>query len=443
METTTSIFNDPIETPFRPFSIKKLNLYSSIGLLLLVFVSKLSLKWSGVMPRSLPPIIFQYGLHPYINFTLNFILFLGLLFIWNRQKNKTVMAPTYSSYLYILLGTLIVQTFFQIALVNVSTSASLQLAGVGMAFILITLYSIILPSLLSVERVVYWLKWISLGAVIISLLLLPVTGMEFFRGGRFIGIFKHIPHMVSTATFAFIFLLPDIFAPKDSYNLPRKIFNIFALMLATFAVILTSTKAAFVTIIIAFLASIVVFTSKRKSIRLFKVGFLTLFSLSVILFGVQSAKFMYEISTGQRSFGMRTAQNGIETRLDEVYRGIKSFNQSPLFGKGLMYKFMSGGERGINVSGYNSFKDPHNLFVSAGVIGGWPLFVLSIIGYLLMIFGTLRGLKNSNPAVKVCAIFLLSHLPVFIIYHAHFSLGGIGDRIYWLIFGYLGRKELG
>ncbi|MBT3236849.1 MAG: O-antigen ligase family protein [Bdellovibrionales bacterium] len=442
MSTRTALYNDQLATPFKPFSIRRLTLYSSIGLLLLVFLSKVSLKWSGLIPRTLPPIFFQYGMHPFINFGLNFIIFIGLLIVWNRSTSRTTAGATYSTYLYLLLGTLIVQTFFQISLVNVSYSASMQLAGVGMAFVLITLYSVILPSLLSVETMVCCLKWITLGAVILSLLLLPVAGMELFRGGRFIGIFKHIPHMVSTSTFAFILLLPDIFAPQDHFTIWRKIFNIFALLLATLAVILTSTKAAFVTIIVAFLAAIIVFSSKRKSIRLFKVAFLTLVMLGVILFGVQTARFLYEITTGQRSFGMRSAQNGIETRLDEVYRGIRSFNQSPYFGKGLMYKFMGGQDKGIKVTGYNSFKDPHNLFVSAGVIGGWPLFILSIIGYLLMIFGTLRGLNDTSPAVKVCAIFLLSHLPVFIIYHAHFSLGGIGDRIYWLIFGYLGRGKL-
>ncbi len=442
MDSTTEVINDHSKSIFKPFSIQRLVFQSSIFLLLLIFISKISLKWSGLLPRSMPPFLFQYGMHPYVNFGFNFILFLILLLAWNRQQHKAETTPFYSSYLYILLGTLVVQTFFQIAMVNVTYPASLQLAGVGMAFILIVLYSVIIPSLLTVEKMVYWLKWISLISVIISLLLLPIMGLEFFRGGRFIGIFKHIPHMVSTSTFAFIFLLPDVFAPKDSFSLGRRIFNIFALLIAALAVMLTSTKAAFITILVAFMAAVIVFSSKRKSIRLFKVTFLTLFSLGVILFGVQTAQFMYEITTGQRSFGMRSAQNGLETRLDEVYRGIKSFNQSPYFGKGLMYKFMDGGDKDIKVSGYNSFKDPHNLFVSAGVIGGWPLFFLSIIGYLLMIFGTLRGLRHSNPAVKVCAIFLLSHLPVFIIYHAHFSLGGIGDRIYWLIFGYLGRKHL-
>jgi O-antigen ligase len=106
---------------------------------------------------------------------------------------------------------------------------------------------------------------------------------------------------------------------------------------------------------------------------------------------------------------------------------------------GLLYKFLNKKEEGIEVESYNSFKDPHNLFVSAAVIGGHPLFVLAILGYLLMIIGAIKGLNQNEPNRQIIGLFLLSHLPVFVIYHAHFSLGGMADRIYWLVFGYLGQ----
>ena len=87
----------------------------------------------------------------------------------------------------------------------------MQLAGLGMAVVLILLYSVFIPGLFPVERFVFWVKWISVSSVLLSLIMLPVFWPFMFKGGRFIGIFKHIPHMVSCSTFAFIFFIRDIY----------------------------------------------------------------------------------------------------------------------------------------------------------------------------------------------------------------------------------------
>ncbi len=424
---------------------KSLNLHKLITTVLisligLMFFSKLSLKWTKLVPRSLPPLIFQHGMHPYINFGLNFLAFLILFFYWIKKNKRFATSKTYSAFTIILLLTLAVQTISQIIFVNVSFSPWLQLSGFLMAFILITMYSLIIPNLFPIEKAIYWIRNFSVALVLLSLLLLPLFYPTFFKGGRFIGVFKHIPHMVSASTFAFIFLIRDVFRPRPAWTRMRRNFNILALFLIAIAIIMTSTKAAFVTMVMTFLSSLFLFPTLRKSIALFKVTFLLVFSLGILLFGGPATNLFYEITTGKRSFGMRKAQNGIKTRLEEVYRGLEYFQQEPLLGRGLLYKFMSG--KGIKVSGYNSFKDPHNLFVSAGVIGGWPLLILSIIGYLLMIYGAINGMLSSSFDVRVMGIFLFSHLLVFIIYHAHFSLGGLGDRMYWLVFGYLALFKL-
>ncbi len=407
-----------------------------VTLIGLLFFSKLSLKWMRVVPRSLPPIFFQYGMHPYINFGINLLGFLILLFYWVKRPHLNRTSPTYRLYLLFLLCVLAVQTIFQIIFVNPSFSPMLQLSGLGMASILIILYSVIIPNIFPVEKAIFWIRNFSVAFVIISLLMLPVFFPYFFKGGRFIGVFKHIPHMVSACTFAFIFFIRDIFRPKENWSRLRRNLNIFGLILCGIAILMTSTKAAFVTMMMTFLAAVFLFPSKRKSIVLFKTAFLLIAFLGITLFGAPTANLLYEITTGKRSFGMRRAQNGIETRLEEVYRGLEYFQEEPLMGKGLLYKFMSG--KGIQVSGYNSFKDPHNLFISAGVIGGWPLLILSVVGYLLMIYGAINGMLSSSYDMRVMGIFLFSHLLVFVIYHAHFSLGGMGDRMYWLVFGYLG-----
>lgn len=407
-----------------------------VFLLGLLFLSKLSLKWTRVVPRTLPPIFFQYGMHPYINFGLNLLGFLILLFYWKKRPHVNRTSKTYGIFLFILVMILIVQTIFQIIFVNPSFSPMLQLSGLGMAFILILLYSVIIPNLYPVEKAIFWIRNFSVTFVIISLLILPVFYPYFFKGGRFIGVFKHIPHMVSACTFAFIFFIRDIFRPREQWSRLRRNLNIVGLCMCSLAILMTSTKAAFVTMMMTFLAAVFLFPSRSRSIVLFKTAFILLGFLGVLLFGAPTAHLLYDITTGKRSFGMRKAQNGIETRMEEVYRGLEYFQEEPVMGKGLLYKFMTG--KGIKVSGYNSFKDPHNLFVSAGVIGGWPLLVLSIIGYLLMIYGAINGMLSSSYDMRIMGIFLFSHLLVFVIYHAHFSLGGMGDRMYWLVFGYLG-----
>lgn len=421
------------------FTISRVIDISCITLMILVFISKLSLKWAKIIPYSIPPFIFQYGIHPYINFGLQFIISLVLIFIWLKKKEQTSMSLIYKSYVYCMIGVLCIQTLFQITLVNIGNSILVQLAGLGMAILLVLVYGVIIPSLFSLNKFVFWIRRSSVFLVVTSFLTLPLFYPDMFRGGRFVGFFKHIPHMVTASTVAFIFFFPTLFEDKKwtlKENTPLKLL---ILLILTLVVILTSTKAALGTIAITLFVGAFIFGSKRRSIRLFKFSFLSCLLVSILLIGVPTSELVYEVTTGKTGFGLRKAQDGVQTRMEEVSRGWSMFEKSPYFGLGLLYKFLNNSQSGIEVEGYNSFKDPHNLFVSAGVVGGYPLFMLAIIGYLMMIFAAIRGINQSDPNRVLMALFLLSHLPVFVIYHAHFSLGGMADRIYWLIFGYLGQ----
>lgn len=422
------------------FSVSKIIDACCITLIVLIFVSKLSFKWLQFIPYSIPPFIFQYGLHPFINFGVQFIIALILIYYWLKNKNPFPLSKFYKTFIYILIAILSIQTLFQITLVNVTQSVLVQLGGLGMAIMLILIYGVIVPSVFPLEKFISWINRVSSLLVITSVLFLPILFPYMFRGGRFVGFFKHIPHMVTASTVAFIFFFPKIFQDKPWTLKNNTLLKIIGLLIITLAVLATSTKAAFGTIVITGFVGILIYGSKKKSVRLFKFTFLSCLLISVLLVGAPVSKFMYEITTGKTGFGLRPAQDGVSTRLDEVFRGWAMFEQSPYFGHGILYKFFSGSNEGIEVEGYNSFKDPHNLFVSAGVIGGYPLLILSIVAYLLMIVGVLKGLRENSPARQTMALFLLAHLPVFIIYHANFSLGGMGDRIYWLVFGYLGQE---
>lgn len=420
-------------------TIEKMIDICCITLIALIFICKISLKCTRIVPYSLPPFIFQHGLHPYINFGLQFFISLILIFIWAKSKKNIALSPIYKSYIYSLMAILAIQTMFQITLVNVGNSVLVQVAGLGMAIMLILVYGIIIPTLFDLNKFISWTTKISVFLVIISFLSFPLFFGDMFKGGRFVGFFKNIPHMVTASTVAFIFFFPNLFSDKKwtlKNNTPIKLIAIAILGLT---VLLTATKAAFGTIAITTFVGIFLFGTKRRAIRLFKFSFLSCFLVSTLLIGAPTSEFMYNVTTGKTGFGMRKAQDGVETRMEEVTRGWSMFEKSPYFGLGLLYKFLNNKEEGIEVEGYNSFKDPHNLFVSAAVIGGYPLFVYAIIGYILMIMAAIKGLNQSDPNRQVIGLFLLAHLPVFVIYHAHFSLGGMADRIYWLVFGYLGQ----
>lgn len=404
-------------------------------LIAMMFISKISLKWTGVVPRSIPPLIFQHGLHPYVNFGINFLGGFILFYIYFRKKNRPKVSPVYKFLIFSMLGILSIQTLFQIAMVNITYSATMQLGGLIMAIAVTSIYGVFIPALLPLDRMVYFTKRFAVTLVFISLILLPVLSPFMFRGGRFIGVFKHIPHMVSASTFAFIFFLPSVFNYRSFTWKKNNILNIIGLILIFFAVILTATKAALITCLISVFGAILIYGSKKRSVRMFKFFFIGSLTTFLVTVGPSVANFAYDVATGQKGFGMRPAQDGIESRLEEIHRGWGLFQQSPTFGQGILYKFMNA--EGVDVQGYNSFKDPHNLFVSAGVIAGWPFLIFSVLAYLAMVAGTLKGLANHNLNHQMMALFLLSHLPVFLIYHVHLSLGGLGDRMYWLVFGYL------
>jgi O-antigen ligase len=410
-----------------------------ITLIALIFISKISLKWAKIVPYSIPPFIFQYGLHPFINFGLQFVIALILIYIWLKFKSPTKLSSVYRGYVYSMMVVLAIQTMFQITMVNVGNSVLVQIAGLGMAVMLMLIYGIIIPTLFDLKKFVEWTMNFSVFLVITSFLSFPLFYGEMFRGGRFVGFFKHIPHMVTASTVAFIFFFPTLFSGKKwtlRNNIPLKLI---AIVILGLTVLLTSTKAAFGTIAITALVGAFLFGSKKRAVRLFKFAALSTIVVSTLLIGAPTSQFIYEVTTGKTGFGLRKAQDGVQTRMEEVTRGWSMFEKSPYFGLGLLYKFLNNKEEGIEVEGYNSFKDPHNLFVSAAVIGGYPLFIYAIFGYLLMIYGAFKGLYAIDPNRQIIGLFLLSHLPVFVIYHAHFSLGGMADRVYWLVFGYLGQ----
>lgn len=173
--------------------------------------------------------------------------------------------------------------------------------------------------------------------------------------------------------------------------------------------------------------------------RFFKAAMALSALLVVLFFGHGIADYVVEVVRGEQAIANRAAQDGFKSRMEEIERGYAMFEKNEWLGQGLLMKFANGQDP--EISGYDANKDPHNIFVSAGVIGGWGFILICVLGYCALLLATLKTLFSKNPALRLLAIYMLTSLPILLIYHMHLSLGGIADRIYWIAIGYMAVKE--
>lgn len=402
------------------------------SLVALLFISKISLGSLIPVPQSFSFLIFQQGLHPFVNVFLCFLfgIPLGLLSLKVRVRNH--LSGFYKLFVVILIFSLTVQTLLQAHYVNPEESTILQVGALAVSVFMVFVYGLLIPSLWSVEEFLNVIQRWSGTLVLISIVLLLVAGGAVFKGGRFIGVFKHIPHMVTCATVAFVFSLGTFL---QNQNTKHKIWSAVVLVASFLAIILTGTRSSAGAALVAFVLTMILHKTSTNQGRIFKFSFLSFLIVFTLFFGVQTYDFARGLATGENSMGAREAQDGIASRWEEVERGSQIFLQEPWLGHGLLSKFAAGNE--VDVSNYNAMKDPHNMFISAGVIGGWPLVILSAIGLIFMFLGSLKALKVANLAKRQVAIYLLSHIPILVIYHIHLSIGGMADRLYWLVFGFV------
>ncbi len=398
------------------------------ALIAMIFLSKISLGAFLPLPHSFGFLIFQKGMHPYLNVLFCFLLGLPLGLLFLKVQDRKSLSGFYKLFVLVLMAILSVQTLLQVA--DTRESLPMSLGALGSSLFMVLIYGWIIPSLWSAEEFLRFVqKWAGF-LVFLSVSLWPVFGGLFFKGGRFIGVFKHIPYMVTCATIAFIFSLGTLILAR---NQKEKVLSVVVLFSSFLAIVLTGTRSSVAAAVFALLLITILHKARTNTGRLAKfsgVIFLLLYSL---FFGMQTIEFARQIATGQASLGAREAQDGVASRWEEIERGYEIFQQDPWTGHGLLSKFAAGGD--VDVSNYNSMKDPHNIFVSAGVIGGWPLLVMSVISLILMVIGCLKSLQSKDLAKRQLAIYLLSHIPILAIYHVHLSLGGMADRMYWLVFG--------
>lgn len=407
-------------------------------LLLLIFLSKVSLSFLGFFPKEWGPVIFQYGMHPYVNIVLNCLIGGILSFLWfwkpDRQQSQSRFFRflLFATSLFLIFVTLL-QSFF----VHPEKSSILQMAAALMAIFTLYLYGRIIPTSLRPESFLKIIKYITIALCWFSLILLFLSPVTCFKGSRFIGVFKHIPHMVSCATLACFGIYYTLFSQKLSRV--GLIWNYLNLFVCFILLLLTGTRSALAAVLFGFILCLFLFPAASWVGRFLKTSVALTGLLVVLFFGHGIADYMFEVVRGEQAIGVRLAQDGLKSRIEEVERGYAMFEKNEWLGQGLLMKFSNGNE--AEISGYDANKDPHNLLVSAGVIGGWGFVLISLLAYVTLAFVTVKKLFSKNLALRLLAIYMLTSLPILLIYHMHLSLGGIADRIYWIAIGYMVLKE--
>ncbi|MGZ3773659.1 MAG: O-antigen ligase family protein [Pseudobdellovibrionaceae bacterium] len=401
------------------------------ALVALLFISKISLASLIPIPQKFSIFIFQAGLHPVINVVLAFLFGGPLLLLFLKVRQRNHLSGFYKLFVFSLTFLLTLQTLLQVRYVNSEESTLMQIGALATSIFMIAIYGYVIPSLWTSEDFLKYLQKWSGVLCLISFVLLFVAGGTVFKGGRFIGVFKHIPHMVTCATAAFVFST-GVFLNEE--KLAVKVWCSLILFVSFLLIILTGTRSSAAAALFALILTLVTHKTTSNHGKIFKFSVICFMLTFLFFFGAPVFEFAQGVARGQNSLGEREAQDGVASRWEEVERGSQIFLEEPWLGHGLVSKFAAGND--VDVSHYNAMKDPHNIFVSAGVVGGWPLLALSVLALFMMAVGALKGLLNGNVSRQQIVIYLAAHIPILIIYHVHLSLGGMADRLYWMVFGF-------
>lgn len=407
-------------------------------LIVLIFVSKISFAGLGFFPKEISPIIYQYGLHPYVNIFLCLTVGGLLILRWLWRPQHFFAQSRFFRFSIVLTSLfLILITLLQSLFVNSEESLVLQMGSAFLASFTIFLFGRVIPTSIHPEQFVRFLKRLTVLLCWISLFALILFPAVSYKGSRFIGIFKHIPHMVSCATIACFMILYDFVSGRASKM--KRLISGFNFLLAFALLVLTGTRSALASVVIGLLFVVFTFPSKTNAAKVLKLGFVSTLILVTVFFGQMIFEYTYEVATGQQAIGSRSAQDGVASRMEEVQRGYEIFQKDQWLGQGLLSKFSSGND--TDVTNYNANKDPHNILLSAGVVGGWGFIVITLFLMGALVLGSIKTISSKNKALKLMAIYVLAQIPILAIYHIHLSIGGIADRIYWIFFGFMALKE--
>ena len=177
-------------------------------LIALIFLSKVSFGFIPGFPYQESFFIFQKGLHPFVNIFFNIIIgsVLVIQFFW-KSNHHYLQNRFFKFYLFIFCLFLLAITAVQVVLGDSISPWWLQISAALSACFTVVLFARVIPSELSITKFITLTQKISIVLCYLSLILLIAMPSLSFKGGRFIGVFKHIPYMVTTATLASVFLI--------------------------------------------------------------------------------------------------------------------------------------------------------------------------------------------------------------------------------------------
>lgn len=406
-------------------------------LLILPFASKVSLRAVGA-PESFSFFWLQAGMHPLVNSVLAALLLGLLMFQPGRPflRARGMSEKVYGSFLIMTVLLLWGLSLLQMTFLDVEATKPMQIGALILTTLLVWGYGWALPQFRDLRRLFEVVTWATRVLLLLSFVFLILRPDVAFKGSRFIGIFKHIPYMVTCGQLSLLVEWQNLVLFKDA----RRRWAIGFLVLALISLVLTGTRSAALCGLLFLAIAAWKWPVFNESMKWTRRGVAYL----AVIFGVTLGPFAYaglkSLMTGETSFGLRTAQDGIASRMEEIERGLEIYNESPHLGHGLLHRFASDSLE--KAGSYNSFKDPHNLFISAGVIGGWPFLVWIFLGFIVLAVYLLRKLSFRVKTVAdyqliLLSAYLFSHLPILFVYHMHLSLGGLADRMYWLILGFV------
>ena len=115
-------------------------------LIVLIFLSKISFKIIPGVPYEISPLIFQYGLHPYIN--IGIVTLFGGFFILKKIlafNGHSEQSRFFRFYIVTTCLFLLFVTFLQVMFVETSFSLLMQFGSVTLSIITIYLFGRVVP----------------------------------------------------------------------------------------------------------------------------------------------------------------------------------------------------------------------------------------------------------------------------------------------------------